>query len=141
LLEGAPFNIAAMIQAVVSVVVIAATMILIRRTRDPHLRALLLASGTFLVSPYVFNYDMTLLSGALLWFIAPMTSISDRERWIFGAAWILPILIWPLHLYRVGIAPLMIGAVYVMTALLIQRAMRQGVQPSPATFHVASHPA
>jgi hypothetical protein len=140
LLMGVPQTAAFIIQCVVSLAVIAVTIVAFRRTRDTSLRALLIASATLLASPYAFNYDMTLLAGALLWAMASMNTMKDYERWIFGLAWILPVLIWPMHLYRVGAAPLMIGAVFVATLSMI-RARARADGPAPMTPLQASSPA
>jgi hypothetical protein len=91
-------------------------------------RAVLLATGTLLISPYAHNYDMTLLTGALLWTLAPMASVGERDRQIMGAAWLLPIAIMPLHIVGVPVAPFVLGALFSLVAARILRP-----QPQPVT--------
>src|SRR5215470_8761268 len=101
-------------QVVVSLLVAAATAWAFGRTRDAPQRALLIASGTVLVSPYTFNYDLTALTAAVLWVVAAMPALEARERILFGLTWIVPVLVWPLHLYRIGVAPLILGGVFII---------------------------
>ena len=125
-LVGLPVNVAAAVQAAVALAVAVVTVVAFRRTRDTAPRALLLACGTLLVSPYAFNYDMTLLTAALLWTLVPMASVGDRDRQILGAAWLLPIAIMPLHIVGVPVAPFVLGGLFV---LMVARILR----PQPAT--------
>jgi hypothetical protein len=53
---------AASFQIATSLIAVTATAVFFRRTTDVSLRALLVTSGTFLASPYVFNYDMVMLT-------------------------------------------------------------------------------
>lgn len=128
-LIGLPVAAAAAVQAAVAVVVVAVTVVAFRRTRDTAARALLLGCGTLLVSPYAFNYDMTLLTAALLWTLAPMACVADRDRQILGAAWLLPIAIMPLHIVGVPVAPLVLGGLFV---LAVARILRPQPQPAAA---------
>jgi hypothetical protein len=120
-LLGLPVAVAGVLQGVAALGVVAATTLAFCRTRDPAARALLLTCGTLLAAPYAFNYDMTLLTGALLWSLAPMAAVGDRERQIFGAAWLLPIAIMPLHIVGVPIAPLVLGALFVFAVARVLR--------------------
>jgi hypothetical protein len=131
-IDGLPMGAANALQAIVAVAVIAAVAVLFRRTTDVTLRALLLASGALLVSPYSFNYDLPILTGAIVWRIAASAELGDTERRVYGAAWLMPMMIIPLHIVHVGIAPLVTGAVFVTTALMIYRGKRQASQQPAA---------
>jgi hypothetical protein len=124
-LVGLPAEIAGAIQAMVAAPVVVVTLFAFRRTHDTAARALLLACGTLLVSPYAFNYDMTLLTAALLWTLTPMATVGDRDRQILGAAWLLPTAIMPLHIVGFPPAPFVLGALFVLVASRILRPQPQ----------------
>ncbi|NDU87097.1 MAG: DUF2029 domain-containing protein, partial [Ferrovum sp.] len=80
-----------------TVVAIGATMILWkvwRRSSNEMLRGAALTTATFLVSPYVYNYDLAWLALAIAW----MTKFGLMEGWLRGereilvTVWLLPIL-------------------------------------------------
>ncbi len=128
-IDGLPVSVANALQAVVAAAVVVAVAILFRRTNDITLRALLLAAGALLASPYSFNYDLPILTGAMVWHLASLTAVGDSDRRIYGAAWLMPMMIIPLHIVHVGIAPLVTGAVFVSTALRIYRGERSATEP------------
>jgi hypothetical protein len=128
---GLPLNVAESLQVIASIGAIAATAIAFRSTNDVSLRALLVTSGTFLVSPYSFNYDLPMLSAAILWVMASR-QVSEREALVFGAAWILPAAVWALYTLRLGISPFIYGAVFVVALRMIWREHAAAVT-APAT--------
>jgi hypothetical protein len=115
---------AKVVQAAISISVIVAVMVSFRKTTDVGLRSLLVASGTLLVSPYAFNYDMPMLTGAILIVMAARPHITRVEIWIFSAAWIAPAAVWSLHLAHLGITPLVYGGVFIVALTMIYRAAR-----------------
>lgn len=123
-LMGVPVDAAKIAQAAISISVIVTVMISFRKTADVGLRALLVASGTLLVSPYAFNYDMPMLTGAILMVMAARPHIGRTETWIFGAAWVTPAAVWSLHLAGLGITPLAYGGAFVVTVTMIYRDAR-----------------
>ena len=123
-LMGVPIDAAKIAQALISIGVIVTVMLSFRKTSDVGLRALLVASGTLLVSPYAFNYDMPMLTGALLMVMAARPDISRAETWIFGAAWVAPAAVWSLHLAGLGIMPLAYGGVFIVAVTMIYRDAR-----------------
>jgi hypothetical protein len=128
---GLPVNIAEVLQAIASIAAIAATAIAVRWTKDVSLRALLVTSGTFLASPYSFNYDLPMLTAAILWVMASR-QVSRHEALVFGAAWILPAWVWPLHASRLGLSPFIYGGVFVLALQMIWRE-RTSAAATPAT--------
>ncbi len=96
-----------------------------RRVEEPLLAATILI-GTFLATPYVFNYDMTLLSVAVIYLAQRGL---DRgfmlgEREILGIAWLLPVLIMFLHAVY-PIAPFVIAILFAMTLWRVRWARRE----------------
>jgi len=135
-------ELAKVIQIAVSLAVILTTVIMVRRTTDVALRALLLTSGTFLASPYVFNYDMPMLTGALLWFLLSRPT-STRENLLLAGAWIAPSAVWLLHIGHEGILPLVFGGVFLIAVIRIHRgASQQATAPErwaePATVTLSN---
>jgi hypothetical protein len=134
---GLPPDVANVVQAVVAVAVVLAAALVFRRTRDLALRALLLTSGAFLVSPYVFNYDMTAMTGALLWVMVSTVSASRLDALIFGAAWVLPGAIWYMRPLGADVWSLIIFAVFVSAVAKVLRVPRSenasiATEPLPA---------
>jgi hypothetical protein len=122
---------AKIIQIAVSLAVILTTVITVRRTTDIALRALLLTSGTFLASPYVFNYDMPMLTAALLWFMLSKPPKAG-ENLFLACAWIAPAAVWGLHIGHYGIVPLMFGGVFLIAVMRIyQGAPQEAVEGAP----------
>ena len=119
-----PPDIAKVAQAMVSVTVVATTAFTVRKTKDVSLRALMLTSGTLLASPYVFNYDLPMLTGAMLWAMVSRGMTRPVDICIFGAAWVLPSAVWTLHLLHLGIGPLAYGGVFVIAVMMILQESR-----------------
>jgi hypothetical protein len=109
--------------------VVGATALAFRRTSDAHLRALLVTSGTLLATPYAFNYDATALTGAMLWVMAAIPTFDARERVVFGLAWIGPVLVWPLHLSGIGVTPLILAGIFILTVVRILRSPQKTAAP------------
>ncbi len=123
-------EIAAIGQTIVSLAVIVVTAVLFRRTADVALRALILASGTLLVSPYSFNYDLTALTGAMLWLMTSPQRLDGRELAACGAAWVLPMAIYVINGLHTGLAAWFIGAVYMIAVMRIRQQRRSLDRPS-----------
>ncbi len=80
---------AAWIQAPATVAGVAGTFYLLRREPDPLLRAFAVCAGTFLVSPYAFNYDMGALS-VVAACMAGSRSNSQIDRLLYAFIAVLP---------------------------------------------------
>lgn len=115
---GPSVSVAALSQTVVSLVAVVGTAVFIRRTHDLSLRALLITSGTFLASPYVFNYDMAMLTIATLWVMLRFET-GKLAIVVFGAAWILPSATWMLHSSHLGLSPLAYGSTFALACWMI----------------------
>jgi alpha-1,2-mannosyltransferase len=137
--SGLSYPAALAVQVALAVPVLAATCWAVRATSDPHRRAFVLVSAAVLVTPYAFNYDLTALAAVLVWHLCgPL----KRERGLGESillflGWIVPILTMYLNVNGLGIAPLIMAAVF---ALSVREAVqdrlagpaRQGHQPATA---------
>ena len=95
------------LQLVVSLGVTGTTIAAFRLPLSFTHRTLILATASLLVSPYNFNYDMTLLSFALLmlWATRPGT-LSFYDGAITGIAYLLPLLVYVLNVTDMPLAPI-----------------------------------
>lgn len=94
----APLRVAYGLHIVVAVYAVAMVWRVWRRSRDWQLRGAVLMSATFLISPYVFDYDLVWLAFPIAWFA--MLGIRDGwlggERDVLVAAWVLPLVMAPI---------------------------------------------
>ena len=69
-----------------------------RRSQDWQLRGAVLMAATFLISPYVFDYDLVWLAFPIAW----LALVGVRDGWMRGErelltlAWVLPLLMAPI---------------------------------------------
>jgi hypothetical protein len=102
------------------------------RSRELDVRAMALVAGTFMVSPYIYNYDAVWLGGP----IALFTARALREGWqrwereILCVAWLYPTLgSITGHLLNVGFGPL----VFMALMFVAVRRTRQEVSAAAVT--------
>jgi Glycosyltransferase family 87 len=132
---GLSFAVASWLQTILSLVVLAISTLVVRRTQDPRQQALILTSAAALMTPYAFNYDLTALSAALTWRLIETDGDSEAKRLLFRVAWLMPILIMPLNALHVGLAPLVILAVFATAAAEAARPpRREGARAAPDKF-------
>ncbi len=97
-LLGMPVGVAYGLQALVALGATAVVWRLWRRSHDWGLRGAVLMSATFLVSPYVFDYDLAWLAFPIAWLA--MVGIRDGwlkgEREILTMAWLVPFVMAPI---------------------------------------------
>lgn len=75
--------------------------------------------GAVLVSPYAFNYDMTVTSLAALLILSKLTDVGRREKLgqnLIFTVWLLPLLVFPLNAAGVPLAPVILAAALVWLA-------------------------
>jgi hypothetical protein len=86
--------------------------------RDLQIAVLLVAVP--LASPYGYNYDLTLLSVAVLWAFdhASRRGFLTGERVLLAVAWLLPILVVPANIRGIPIAPAVLALLF--AALLVR---------------------
>ncbi len=103
-----PYRAALMIQAAVSLPVLAAACWAVRRTSDPCRRIFVLAAATPLVTPYAFNYDLTWLAAVLVWML--VGRLPWRPEWaaLTLLGWALPLASMYAAILGIAVAPLIL---------------------------------
>lgn len=107
---------AAPLQAAVSLVVAPVAIVAFRRSPDAAGRALLLVSATLLVLPYAFNYDLVMLAGAIVWWLATREKSQPLVAAGLVAAWVTPVFVMPLGAIGAPLGPFAIAAAFVIAA-------------------------
>jgi len=108
-LEFTP-HIAHVVQWIVSAVAFAALLRVLWLLKDPLERVFAIVAGTFLITPYSFNYDMGALS-VIAACLALRAQAARRyvEAGVYGALAILPAAITALGVKGLPIAPLVLA--------------------------------
>ncbi len=122
-LAGLSFNASAVLQGLVSVPVLLIAGWSMRWTTDPRRRAFILAAAAPLITPYAFNYDLTAVSLAIAWrLVAEAPPLGRLYRYTLWAAWLIPLVLMPLNLLHICVAPLfLLAAVAVAVAEVAPR--------------------
>ncbi|MEX3010851.1 glycosyltransferase family 87 protein [Hoeflea sp. TYP-13] len=109
---GLPNAISWFAQAVSSLAAVVLTVWALRRPAEPALRLMIICLAVFLVTPYAFNYDMTFLSAALIYYVATrdMSAALPFERLLIGVVWIAPYMILPWGNLGFPVVPLFLWA-------------------------------
>lgn len=126
---GAEISTGYLVQAVFTLCAIPCVYLAFRKQTDRKLQIAVLAVATFLVTPYAYNYDMTLVSVAVLWALghATKTGFLPGEKLLLVAVWILPLAVMPAGYNGLPVAPLVLGG---FLAVLLARIY--GWAPKPA---------
>jgi alpha-1,2-mannosyltransferase len=96
------------VQLAVSALAVAAVWIAFRRHPASDARIAVLATATFLVSPYTLNYDLLLLMPAVvaLFCLGAAQGFYPFERIVYLALWLMPTLGWSLNKIGLPVTPL-----------------------------------
>lgn len=89
-----------------------------RRCQDPKLRSAALMTATFLVSPYVYYYDLAWLAFPIAWLALDglYKGWLRGEREMLVVAWLLPLLMYPIAIaLSVQVGPLVLGTLLWIT--------------------------
>lgn len=107
---GAPPGLASTIQTAGAGLAIATVWIAFRRHPSSIARTALLATGTFLVSPYTLNYELLLLMPAVvaLFRRAAAEGFYPGERLLYAVLWLMPLAGMVLNRLGLPIVPLVI---------------------------------
>lgn len=98
-------------QLLLAIFVLATLVPAFKRVPNFSVRALLVTSGGLLLSPYLFNYDMVGLAGALTWRFLDERPLSDGRRFVYALGYLLPALVLWLY-FLLPVAPLILIGVY-----------------------------
>ena len=122
---GLSYSGAMAIQIAVALPVVVGACLAVRRTSDPCRRAFVLASAAPLITPYAFNYDLTALAAALIWTLEGRLSWRSEWRSVYFVAYCAPIATMCLQPLGLGLMPLVLVAVFLMS---LQEARRSPFQ-------------
>jgi hypothetical protein len=113
-LYGAPIWAAYVAQAVSAVLVLGGVILVWRSRASLDQKVAVTGIAALLASPYAHNYDMTLVSVAVLAGSAmcQATGCTTRVRLLLGLVWLLPVAIMPLHAAGIIIAPWVLLILY-----------------------------
>ncbi|WP_375410333.1 glycosyltransferase 87 family protein [uncultured Methylobacterium sp.] len=129
---GLGMSAAWILQAAVSLHVLGLTVWAVRRTRDPRLRAGVLAAAAMLLTPYAFNYDLTAVAAILTWRLFRADGEEAPGR-VTILAWVLPAMIMPLQMHGFGGGSLVLIALFAVLIREVAAEMPQTAPPmSPA---------
>jgi hypothetical protein len=131
LLHGSLFA-AYAIQAAVAVMACALLLLLARRSARPLTQGVALVSAALLATPFLLDYDLTLLAIPLAWLFSEgrRTGFLAWEKILLLAAFVLP-LVSRLVADRLGLplGPPVLAGIFL---LILRRGLREGLaQPSP----------
>jgi alpha-1,2-mannosyltransferase len=124
-------------QACAAVVATAVVIRVWRRSHELEVRAMALVAGTFMISPYIYNYDAAWLAIPIAFFTtkAQHAGWLRWEREILCIAWLYPVLgHLGGYLLHVGIGPL------VFASLLFVAVRRTYLQPRTAATSQTARP-
>jgi hypothetical protein len=131
-LWGVPIHTAYFFHIAVAILAVAIVWHLWRHSPDWGLRSAALMTATFLVSPYLFDYDLAWLAFPIAWLVV----IGVRDGWLPGerevlvAAWLLPFLMAPIaKVIVIQPGPFVLGA---MLWIMLQRANTKVGMMTPA---------
>jgi hypothetical protein len=133
-------GIAHWVHGAVAMVVIALVWWVWRSSADWGLRGSALMVGTFLISPYVFDYDLVWLAFPIAW----LALKGVREGWlrwereVLVAAWILPLAMAPIaSATRLQTGPLVLGTLLWVVARRVRMEALPISAPAPGELRTA----
>lgn len=109
---GGGVHLAMIVQIGVAILVAIATMVAYGRTKNQILRVQLIASATFLITPYVFIYDMTWTSAVAVWRLLAAGEGARSVPLLYILVWLGPGYIFQTSFFGLGLAPLFTGAMF-----------------------------
>ena len=124
------------VQLLVTVLVIAAVVILTWRKAQPELRNALVCAAALLSTPYVLDYDFVVLLPALawLWVHGREHSFMSWDKTLMLLAWLAPLV--ARLVAEVAFVPLGLMTAMIVAWIAVRRALRQGIAIPPFTWRV-----
>lgn len=88
-----------------------------------------------LLTPYAFNYDLTAVAAVIVWRLVGPSADAVSPRLL--AAWLIPVVMMPLNMLGLGIAPVALLAFYltVLTEIVRGTAASRAPAPHPMPAH------
>jgi hypothetical protein len=109
---GVSYPVALLVQAALSVGVLATGTWAVTRTADARQRAFVVVAAAPLVTPYAFNYDLTALAAVLVWRLCQPFPTDALRGLTLLLAWIVPALCMYLNIEGVALAPVVLLAAF-----------------------------
>lgn len=105
---------AMVVQSLLALLVVIACAMAVRRTRDPDVHLHLVATATFLATPYALTYDLPIVALLIARRFArfPGTQWTMPQAVLFGSAWAAPLCSAPLAAVGLPVVPLVMGALF-----------------------------
>jgi hypothetical protein len=126
-----PLSVAWAIQGVVSAAALAALVWVYWKRRDPALSLAYLVTATFLVTPYILNYDMVAF-GFVVALLRDRPDNTMRDHWLLLAVWSLPVTMMFAGAVLIPLAPIVLIAFACwLLRRLAQGGQREAQLPSP----------
>ena len=115
------------VQALFSLCAVLGVYATFRKCADRTLQVAVLLVAVFLVTPYGFNYDMTLTSVAVLWGFerATQTGFLPGEKLLLGLVWGLPVLVLGANAQGLPVAPVILGLLFLVLLIRANGRLRQ----------------
>ena len=105
------------LQGAVAMITIAVACWTVRRTDDPRQRAFVLVTAAPLVTPYAFNYDLVGMAAVLVWMLFGQLRLRSEWSGVCFLAWIAPIAMMYLNSMGLGVMPLALMGLFVMSVV------------------------
>ena len=112
---GLSYFVAMAIQIMVALPVLVGACVAVRRTSNPCCRALVLASAAPLLTPYVFNYDLTALSAVLIWILEGRRFSRSEWHSVYFVAYCAPVAMIGLQMLGLGLMPFVLVAMFLVS--------------------------
>jgi hypothetical protein len=85
-----------------------------------EMRNSMLLTCTFLVSPYIYSYDMPIFTAGLIGIAASDARLDLARMGLIAAAWLLPAVLFSLNTAHMTIAPLVIIGIVALQLTMIR---------------------
>jgi alpha-1,2-mannosyltransferase len=132
-----PEGVAWAMQGIVAAIAIAAVIWAFWQRRDRALSLCLLVSATFLVTPYILNYDMVVLA----FVVALLRERPDNtmaDHWLLLAVWTLPVAMMLAGAAFIPLAPIVLIGLTCRLIWRLAQAEAHAAQPAPSEAAVAA---
>jgi hypothetical protein len=123
-----PTALAWALQGTVAALALAAVVWTYWRRRDPVLSLALFITATFLVTPYILNYDMVVL-GFVVALLREQPDNTMRDHWLLIAVWTLPVTMMIAAVGWIPLAPIVLIAFASRLVWRMAQCDRREVQP------------
>ena len=98
--------------------------------RDPALSLAFLITATFLVTPYILNYDMVVL-GFVVALLRERADNTMEDHWLLIAVWTLPVAMMLVAVVWIPLAPIVLMAFAVRLIWRLAQSDRRAVHLEP----------